>query len=215
MVSTNRPGPLQEHIIATQRALETLFDFTEADLAANRAGVLSEIQRERLRQQLYQASISSAAFTLSLPVIFVFAVAFMAFSLRFGDDLGPGILCAIGVWFLLTWALYTLAYAVMRRLLPVIVRGNASHPLLRRVRAIDNAGSLALEQGIVERVAGRLGFPSDGEHEYVMLDDVELTNSVAADEDERLWQLVEGAQYALYFVQGGPWIVSVERLETL
>jgi hypothetical protein len=200
-------------MMATQHALETLFNFTADDLAANRAGALSPAQRDRYGRELYQAAIEKAAATLSLPVIPVCAVALMIFSLNYGDDLGPGILCAIGVWFALMWALFRLAFALFRRVLPQIARGDAAHPLLRLVRAYDRAGAQAVEQGIVQRVAGRLSMPSDGEHEYVMLDELELTSSVAAAEDERLWQLEEGAHYAIYTVPGTPWIASVERLE--
>ena len=191
--------------------LRTLFGFTDDDLIANRAGYLSEVQRERFRHELRSAAIGRAAATLIAPILPVAACAFIIFSLNYGDALGPLVLVSIAVWLAGVYLLLRFGHRAITRWLEGSAR-TIDHPVLRRLRAVNAAGEAAVERGIVERTAGVLTFPTDGEHIYVMLNEIEFTSNVAAEQDDRLWQLDEGRRYAIYYVPETLWIASVEPL---
>lgn len=191
--------------------LKTLYDFTDDDLIANRTGRLSDAQRERFRHDLRTAVIARAAATLILPILPLTSCAFILFSLNYGDALGPLVLVAIVVWLALMYVLMRVGHSVAVRWLERSVK-RTDHPLLRRLRAVNPAGEAVIERGLVERAEGTLTFPTDGEHTYVMLDEIEFTSDVAADEDERLWKLTEGQKYAIHYLPETLWIASVEPL---
>lgn len=195
----------------TLTELQSLFEFTDEDLIANRAGHLSDAQRDRFRRDLRSGVIARAATTLALPILPVTSCAFCLFSMYYGDALGPLVLVAIVVWLALMYVLMRVGYNVALRWLERRVN-RTDHPLLRRLRAVNPAGEAVIERGIVERAAGTLKFPTDGEHTYVMLNEIEFTTDVSADQDERLWDLTEGQNYAIYYLPETLWIASVEPL---
>lgn len=195
--------------MASNEALRSLFEFSENDLEANRSGRLSDAQRVRFRQQVHAASLEKAAVSLTLFMLPLGILAFSIFGVFRGVELGPWVLLVLLVLVLL---LVFPVSGLTRRLLRRIVGDHVFHPLLMRLRVVNTAYLQTIDHGQVTRLVGQITFPSDGEHQFVMIGEVELTSDVAADEDERLWKLTEGRSYALYTVPETGWIVSAELL---
>jgi hypothetical protein len=191
--------------------LKALFEFTDEDLAANRAGRLSQRQQIQLRQDALNASIEKGAAIVTLSLMPLAAILFILFGLRYGDALGPLILVAIIIWFSGWAALYRFTWKLACWLLRRRTH-TMDAPLLRRLGAYNSQAVHALESGVVERIAGRLSFPTDGEHMFVMSDDIQISINVAAEDDERLWKLRAGQRYAIYRLPDASWIIAVEPL---
>lgn len=191
--------------------LQVLFDFTADDLAANRTGVLSQRQRERIERDSLRASIDKAAATLTLPVIPALTLIYLWLALNFADALGPWTLALIAIWLVTMWLTATLVFRTARRLLSRTAH-TRDHWLLRRLGRLNDQRDRLVRVGRVDRFTGRLRVADDGEHTYVQLGDVELMNSAAADVDERLWQIEPERTYAIYLLPELRWVLAVEPL---
>lgn len=171
--------------------LQTLFNFTDADLVVNRAGRLSDSQRDRLTRLAHDERTAIQANRLTLPVMIVLVIAYFVLVPPLGDRLGPliciVILLALGVFGLVSFAWQRLLLAILRRRLPA-----------------------SLEDSPVTSRSGVLTVEDDGEHRHLLLDGVELQTDVDAVEDERLWQLEPGQRYMLYAFAGR--VIAVERI---
>jgi hypothetical protein len=170
--------------------LHAVFEFDEADLAANRLGQLSARQRERLARLAHEERADQGAARLSLLVIAALFAAYFLIVPPLGDSLGPFICLVIAGWFAalcgIGYGSYRLARLLLRRR-PVTPLADAS---------------------VIPRT-GRLSQVDDGEHLHLMLADAELQSNVDAVEDARLWELEPDAVYTLYFF--GAYVVAVER----
>jgi hypothetical protein len=195
----------------TLAELMALFDFTADDLAANRAGRLSDRQRECIETERLSASIEKAAAAVAVGVFLLAVLLFLALAYPLGSALGPWTLVVIVVWVVLAVGSANLAQRLTRSWL---LRSalNRDHGLLRRLGRLDAAGDDQVRLGKVERFAGVLTHEDDGEHKQLMLDGEPFQTDVQADVDERLWKLTPGLRYAFYAVPGVLWVMSVEPL---
>lgn len=171
--------------------LHTLFSFTDADLAANRAGRLSDSQRERLTRLGHDERAAIQANRLTLPVMIALGIAYFVLVPPLGDRLGPliciVIVLALGVFGLVSFAWQRLLLTILRRRPPT-----------------------SLEDAPVTSRSGILTVEDDGEHRHLLLDGVELQTDVDAVEDERLWRLEPGQRYILYSFAGH--VIAVESM---
>lgn len=196
-------------------ALRELFDFTDDDLAANRAGVLSERQRENYRRDALDACIGSASAAAAAPFGVLIVIGYLNVAIRYGDELGPWV-CVV---FIAAFALFFMTVRAVAGLTAHLLRRLVRNPDCRLCRALGRwfyRETLdAIERGQVVAVRGMMTLESDGEHELVMVDGESLDADVALiDSDDRLWELLEdgGGRYALYVVPVVCWIVSAEPL---
>lgn len=187
------------------------FDFTADDLAENRAGQLSARQRAHISAERLQASIDKAAASVVPVAIVLITLIYLWWIPPLADVLGPLILAVIVLWLLTMWAVTQGVHSLVRRALRRIAHDRA-HPLLRRFGRLDAAGDRAFEAGRVERLSGTLRVEDDGEHRYLRLGTRDLTTSVDAEIDERLWRLPPGMHCAVYRLAGVGWVLAVEPL---
>lgn len=195
--------------------LRGLFDFTDDDLAANRAGVLSERQRQNYRKGALDACIGSASAIAAAPFGVLIVLGYFNVAVRYGDELGPWV-CVVFI------AAFALFFMTVRA-----VAGLTAHVLRRFIRAPDcrlcrtlgrwfyRETLAAIERGQVVPVRGMITLESDGEHEMIMVDGEPLDMDIGLiDSDDRLWTLMEdgGGRYALYVVPVVCWIASAEPL---
>lgn len=174
------------------KTLKRLFDFTDDDLAANRAGKLSERQREKLQRRLSQQQWEQTANGLTLVIFVVGIVIYMAFSVTYGNQLGPLVLLVLLIWLVVIYGLSKLI-AKLPTLMQRRYKYNPSFP-----------------QPAIEKETGPLIFTSDGEHQYALLNQLEFANSAAVDGDPRLWKLEETEVYTIYYVEEPLWIAAIE-----
>jgi hypothetical protein len=171
--------------------LQALFNFTDADLVANRAGRLSDSQRDRLTRLVHDERTAIQANRLTLPVMVALGIAYFVLVPPLGDRLGPliciVILLALGVFGLVSFAWQRLLLAILRRRPPA-----------------------SLEDASVTSRSGILTVEDDGEHRHLLLDDLELQTDVDAVEDVRLWRLEPGQHYILYSFAGR--VIAVESI---
>jgi hypothetical protein len=194
--------------------LMVLFDFTADDLAANRAGQLTNRQRERIEAERLNASIEKAAATAALASFGILMLLYFAVAYPLGNALGPWTLVFIAIWLALAVVAANLVRRALRRRLRQSAR-DRSHWLLRRLGRLDAAGDQRAAEGQVSRFAGVLTQADDSEHPLLLLNgEVFQADPSSADQDERLWQLEMGASYAFYAVPEVLWIVAAEPLAT-
>jgi hypothetical protein len=174
------------------KTLQRLFDFTDDDLAANRAGQLSERQREKFQRRLSQQQWEQTANGLTLVIFIITFVIYIAFSVTYGDQSGPLVMLALIVWLAVMYILSKLM-AKLPALMQRRYKYNASFP-----------------QPVIEKETGPLIFTSDGEHRYALLNQLEFANSAAVDGDPRLWKLEETEVYTIYYVEELLWIAAIE-----
>lgn len=191
--------------------LQALFDFTADDLTANRTGVLSQRQRERIERDSLCASTDKAAATLALPVIPALTITYLWIAFNFADALGPWTLALIAAWLGTTWLSTVVVFRAARWLLHRSAH-HRDHWLLRRLGRLDDQRDRLVQAGRVERISGRLRVADDGEHTSVQIGDHELMNSAAADVDERLWQVEPDREYTVYLLPELRWVLAVEPL---
>jgi hypothetical protein len=171
--------------------LQALFNFTDADLVANRAGRLSDSQRERLTRIIHDERTSVQANRLTFPVMIALGIAYFVLVPPWGERLGP-LICIVIV---LALGVFGLVSFVWQRLLLTILR--------RRPPA-------SLEDAPVTARSGLLTVEDDGEHRHLLLDGVEVQTDVDAVEDERLWRLEPGQHYIFYSYGGH--VIAVEHM---
>lgn len=191
--------------------LQTLFDFTADDLAANRTGRLSDRQRQRIERDSLRASIDMAAASLALPVIPALTIIYLWIAFNFADALGPWTLALIAAWLGTMWLAATLVFRAARWLLCRSAQ-NRDHWLLRRLGRLKDQRDRLMRAGQVERLTGRLRVADDGEHTSVQIGDQELMNSAAADVDDRLWQVEPERAYTVYLLPELRWVLAIEPL---
>lgn len=191
--------------------LQALFDFTADDLQEARAGRLSARLRERVREERLAACIDSTTMLLLLPWLLLVGLCGFTLILLYSQSLGPLVCAALAI-------LIALLYAISRIGLP-LTRGLLVWSVRRGIPIIGSAVQRRLaadrrqwDTGAVQRKTGRLTFPSDGEHQYIMLGGAEWGSSMATDTDERLWKLKPGKHYAIYTIPETEWIVAIEPL---
>ncbi len=193
--------------------LQTLFEFTEADLQANREGRLSEAQLARNWAEVEETCVNIVAAGPLIPLLLLSIAGYFYVAVGYGDALGPWVCATVFVWLFGTYGvmygLFKLLGAVLRRMVPL---PRHTTWLCRVARRVQPLGFDALDKGIVEVHSGLLTVESDGEHEYLLLDGQEFTISVAAEQDERLWKLEPDRRYAIYTVPDVHWVVAVEEL---
>lgn len=193
--------------------LMQLFDFTDDDLEANRAGHLSERQRARIEAERLTASIEKASATMALCVFVIATILFLSAAFPMGQAMGPWILVAIVIWVLLATGAESLAQGLSRGWLRHAAH-DRNHWLLRRLGRLNRAGDERVREGLVERLTGLLTHSTNEEHRTIMLDGEPFQSDVASGElDERLWQLATGLQYAFYLVPDVLWMLSAEPLD--
>ncbi|MCU0464222.1 MAG: hypothetical protein MUF38_06600 [Anaerolineae bacterium] len=195
--------------------LRELFDCTDEDLAANRAGVLSERQRQNYRKDALDACIGSASAVAAAPFGVLIVIGYLNVAVRYGDELGPWV-CVV---FIAAFALFFITVRAVAGLTAHLIRRFVRDPDCRLCRIMGRwfyrETLVAIERGQVVAVRGMITLESDGEHELVMVDGELLDADVALiDSDDRLWELLEdgGGRYALYVVPVVCWIASVEPL---
>lgn len=191
------------------KTLKRLFDFTDDDLAANRAGKLSERQRTLYRQMRVTAKISKLLGKLMLVIFLVSFLLYMGFSIAYGNQLGPLVLVGLAVWLGLLYVVFRITSNIIGRV-PTHYNQHPTHWLYQTFGKLTPQEQSLYERAAVQYATGRLTVQSDGEHERVMLDDFELSLDVAADSDERLWKLDRDKTYTVYFVPDPLWIVAIE-----
>ncbi len=169
--------------------LQALFDFTDADLLANRAGRLSDSQRQHLARLAHAERTSTQATRLTIPLMVALFIAYFVLVPPLGDRLGPAICLVI----VLAFALFAAASYGWQRLMLVILRGRPPAPL--------NDAPVTVRSGL-------LTVEDDGEHLHLLLDGLELQTNVDATEDERLWKLQPGNYYTFYSFAGR--VIAVE-----
>lgn len=202
-------------MFSTLAELQALFNFTDDDLNHNRQGKLSARQLQHIRQERFQARLSSATALLSLPSIPACILSYFLIVVPNGDALGAWVLLAIVVWFCGLLPLgTTLVFFALQRMLKLFIK-TPHHWFLRRISPPEPQLEDILSAGTVERLEGILRRKSDGEHHFLLLGDEELANSALSDEDdERLTLIQTGRPYALYRVPEYEWVLAVEPLET-
>ncbi len=196
-----------------QSQLETAFGFTPDDLEANRAGRLSRRQIHRLSAEQDWAVAGAAAATISLGFLFASLIAYFLVVPALDVELGAATCLVITAWVTLSLILAQVIFTVARGLLHRRMRRREFASSLRqRMRNAVSGAGMSLPDAQVERIEGVLTYQSDGEHEYLMLGDIEVGSSITED-DHRLWELETGRRYALHRVRGPGWIVSAELLD--
>ena len=191
------------------KTLKRLFDFTDDDLAANRAGKLSVRQRTLYRQMRITAKISKRLSILMVAFFLLSFVIYIGFSINYGNQLGPLVLVGTAVWLGLVYLVFRIASAVIGRV-PVHYQQNPAHWLYQTFGKLTAEEQARYERAAVQQATGRLTVQSDGEHQHLMLGDFELTIDAAADNDERLWKLQRDKPYTVYYLPDPLWIVGVE-----
>ncbi len=184
-------------------SLKRLFDFTDEDLAVNRGGNLSARQYRHYHHMRLANAVNRWASILTFVLFLISLVIFIGISLAYANQLGPLTLVVIGVWLALVY--------VMTRIIPmmakVIIRQSTTNDTHWGNRLFGEVDPKSI--GVLQ-ATGRLSFPTDGEHRYVMLGDLELTNDAAADKDNRLWKLQTERTYTIYYLPDPLWIVAIE-----
>lgn len=203
--------------ITDLEALKRLFEFTDDDLTANRAGRLSARQHSQIQTNLEAACVNAAAAVSGLPALAILIILWVILMSSLSDQLGSiidpvalGAILGIVIMLRLWWE-------AARRLIGLAVQRSPAWRvwLYRRMqRALVGytpVTTRAIEQGRVEAACGQLHFQSDGEQEHVYLDGKQFTvKGKDAGADQRLWQLQPGARYTIYFIPDARWIVAVE-----
>lgn len=197
----------------TPQELQRLFEFTDDDLAANRSGHLSTRQQAHFRAQAGSAAADAATVISALPVAILLIALYFVLAITYGDALGPlvcvAIPAALGIFFAVMW-LWGLA---ARRIIVHLMQSPGFEQGLRhRMPRVYGQPIVAIERGQVVAREGMLTRQSDGEHDYLLLNDEELQTSVDAESDERLWKLPTDRRYTFYTVPDTEWIVAVENL---
>ncbi|MBK9121767.1 MAG: hypothetical protein IPM16_01410 [Chloroflexi bacterium] len=196
-----------------QSELESAFGFAPDDLQANREGRLSRRQIHRLSAEQDWAVAGAAAATISLGFLFVSLIMYFVIVPALGVELGAATCLVITAWITLSLILAQVIFTVARGLLHRRMRRREFASSLRqRMRNAVSGAGVSLPHAQVERIDGVLTRQSDGEHEYLMLGDVEVGSSITED-DHRLWELEIDRHYALYRVKGPGWIVSAELVD--
>lgn len=194
--------------------LKRLFDFTDADLEANRAGRLSERQRVMFQQEVLRQAIDRLAARLTYPAVVLLIVLYFVIVPPLGNRLGPWTCAAI---FLALLVIIGAGYAwrgAVRWLLGVASGSPAFDGWLRRAMPVIYARRMAVvERGEVLQQPGTLTIRDDGEHKHLFLNDEELQNNAMAEQDKRLWKLTPDREYHFYMLPETGWIVAVERVE--
>jgi hypothetical protein len=191
--------------------LQRLFDFTENDLNANRAGQLSERQRSKMREQVRNGAVDAAATASLIPVTAVLVIAYFALVVPLANRIGAWTCLVIIVALVVIAVVASVWWKIARKVISRAMKNPGFEGWLRRRMRRSYAAPLAfIEQDIVTAHAGRLEHRSDGEHEYIFLGDEELQISVAAEPDERLWQLKPDRDYIVYMMPDMSWIVAIE-----
>lgn len=191
--------------------LQRLFEFTDDDLNANRAGRLSARQQAKMREDVRRGAVDAAATISMIPITIVLIIAYFALIVPLANQIGAWTCLVIVLALVLIVAISTLWWKLARRVIHRLMNKPEFEGWLRRRMRANYAEPLAaVEKGAVAARAGLLEQRSDGEHEYIFLGDEELQISVAAEPDERLWKLEPGQEYIVYRVPDTSWIVSVE-----
>ncbi len=191
------------------KTLKRLFDFTDDDLAANRAGKLSDRQRILYRQMRVTAKISKRFSILMVGFFLLSFVIYIAFSITYGNQLGAFVLVGTGIWIGLVYSVFRLISHFIGRV-PQHYERNPGHWLYRAFTTLNSQEQALYDHAVVQQVTGLLTVRSDGEHGHLMLGDFELTVDVAADNDERLWKLTHDTIYTIYYIPNPLWIVAIE-----
>lgn len=184
---------LNGHARADFQLMDAL-NFTDADLAANRKGRLSDGQKARVRTRLTQITILSLL-VASLPLTFVaVSVGILTSSDQLGGASDSTALVVIGIILLVLFAL---------GLVPVLTM----LPLWRRARK-------TLADGVVASVEGMVDFEEIGRKRFalIVLDDTgrELSFKMKRDVHEAF---DESARYRVYFIPLLGQVVSAEQLD--
>jgi hypothetical protein len=179
--------------------LKKLFDFTDEDLAANQAGVLSTRQRHHYGQRLFKQRVDKYVSLLTFMMFVLSLIIFIAFSLNFAQRLGPLTLAVIVIWLAIVFILAKLIQQVAN--------------LIFRLKSNDGTNR-EIEEPILKQMTGRLHFSDDSEHRYVMLDGFELANSAVSDSQKMVWKLEANTRYTIYYIEQPFWIAAVEPAST-
>lgn len=174
----------------TPETLKILFDFTDKDLLANRAGHLSARQRERLIREKTGKRVDQSARRAMYPFLIVMVVLYVVLAVPLADQYGPiVIVAAFAVIIGLSYGWWQFVRVVIRQTLT----------------------PQSLNEGYVRARSGRITFKDDGEHRAVFLGREELQTNVTVGQDERLWQIKPDEDYILYTF--GSKVVAVDALE--
>ncbi|MCA0456828.1 MAG: hypothetical protein LCI00_22840 [Chloroflexi bacterium] len=191
------------------KTLKRLFDFTDDDLAVNRAGKLSERQRTLYRQMRVTAKISKWLSILMVAFFLLTFVIYIGFSITYGNQLGPLVLVGTAIWLGLVYLVFRLTSALIGRV-PQHYQRHPDHRLYMTFGKLTPQEQALYEHAAVQQATGLLNVQSDGEHEHLMLGDFELTLDAAADNDERLWKLKRDKTYTVYYIPDPLWIIAIE-----
>jgi hypothetical protein len=194
--------------------LKRLFDFTDDDLAANRAGRLSERQRAALRREVSRQAVDRLAARLTYPLVVLLIVLYFVIVPPLGSRLGPWTCAAI---FLALLVITGAGYA-WRGSVRWLLRAASGRPALdgwlRRALPVAYGRRMAaVERGEVLQKSGTLTVWDDGEHRHLFLNDEELQNNAMAEQDKRLWKLPPDREYHFYLLPETGWIVAAEPVE--
>lgn len=196
----------------TDSALHDRFDFTDADLQANRAGRLSAAQQARLHAQLREATAGKIAAIVTTGAVAALFVAYFVVIPPLGDQLGPLICAVIPLAIVAGFLAARLVWHVFQRILARLLQRPTFAAFLRQRLPDYAANTQRIEAGNITAQTGLLTLRSDGEHEHLFLGEVELQDS-RDEADEQLWQLPQGQAYTVYRVTATDWIVAVEQLD--
>lgn len=191
------------------KTLKRLFDFTDDDLAANRAGKLSDRQRTLYRQMRVTAKISKRLSMVMVAFFLLTFLIYMGFSITYGSQLGPLVLVGLVVWLGLLYTVFRLISYLIGRI-STHYEQHPTHWIYRTFGKLTPPEQVLHEHAAVQQATGRLTVQTDGEHEHLMLGEFELTIDVAADNDERLWKLERDKTYTVYYIPDPLWIVAIE-----
>lgn len=191
--------------------LKRLFDFTDADLAANRNGHLSERQRAALRREVRRQAVETLAARMTYPAVVLLVALYFVIVPPLGSRLGPWTCAAIFIALLVIIGAGYAWRGAVRWLLGAATSTPAFDGWLRRALPIIYARRIAaVERGEVLQKSGTLTVRDDGEHQHLFLNGEELQNNTMAEQEKRLWRLTPDREYRFYVLPESDWIVAVE-----
>jgi hypothetical protein len=172
----------------------TVLNFTEADLAANRQGRLSEAQKARLRARIAQTAILGLL-VASLPLTFVVvSIGILTTSDQFGGSSESSSLVVVVVILIIMAAL---------GLIPL----SATLPVWRRARR-------ALADGVVAAIDGSIDFEAIGSKRFALIVEDEAGRELQFNVKKGAHKAFDNsARYRIYFTPLLGHVVAAEQLD--